>query len=667
MKIPPHADYIGHGQNHHLMRTYEPNEEMKVIEKLDCFWGGTPIPAYDLTRIAYNSTRRLTNFLPQAPYGNIAVVPATTTVSDTGLFKNILLTDGRYWYDKNNLAHEASEYMSTVVQAFEEAADRLPLRVSGEVSWVAVEIKPGLIRLLLLDPGYLDPAERQATVHIKHLPPLKAADILNNTEFAIADSQFSLTVPMGTLRIVDLISYPYVYAGNDTTIEEGSADSLRLRGIVDDPEPLSSFVWEKIEGPECTYYSADSLKLVISNAMAGEYTFRLNVEDVEGNKGFDELKLKVICTSCLTPEVSAGPDLKLRLPADTIRINGSILHDGEGLQFLSWEKISGPAIQLINDDSLNLSLSPSKNGTYQFRLVAKSLAGFLHSDTMQLILLPELNEPDTIPFITDLIQVDGIKDELWGPPLEINKLVFGYFDTESTASMLWNNESLCFFLNVEDKFLWNDSGNNWWDDDVAEVLIDAGSEECDTFDQNDFRFGFSLVDQSIFETKNRFTGIDHSLVSGTEYQQLEFCIPWNLLGVVPEINHKMGLEIRVIDDYNANFADAIEAKYGFSGQDSPMPEEFGKVVLGASLNSNTGSKFRTSGFHVYPATTQGKIQVLFEGNVDNTILYMTNALGSVVLQSGFLNSAELDISSLPSGTYIIFLKNGHDRKKVLKF
>jgi hypothetical protein len=204
MMTPPDEDYIQHGINHHRMKSYLPGEEMKVINNMDCYWGGSPVPDYDFTRYAFNSKRRMTNFLSQAPYGNIAVIPAETDISDYSQFDAMIVTDGKYWYDESGKSFTAEEYKPIVSAALEEAAEKLPIRVKGEVSWAAVQLDSTHTRVLLLDPGYLDPADVEAVIQLKERAGERAFDILSKEELFIAKNEIKITVPMGILRIIDI-------------------------------------------------------------------------------------------------------------------------------------------------------------------------------------------------------------------------------------------------------------------------------------------------------------------------------------------------------------------------------------------------------------------------------------------------------------------------------
>jgi hypothetical protein len=165
------------------------------------------VPEWDFTNYAFNSKRRMTNFIARAPYGNIAVIPDDTDMASSR-FTKFLRTDGRYWYDESGQARQPDEFKDYVISQLEEAAERLPIRVLGDVSWGALLLDSNHYRVVLIDPGYADPADRQAVIKLQISGIDKAIDILSGEELAINSDQISLTIPMGILRVIDLIKYP---------------------------------------------------------------------------------------------------------------------------------------------------------------------------------------------------------------------------------------------------------------------------------------------------------------------------------------------------------------------------------------------------------------------------------------------------------------------------
>jgi hypothetical protein len=98
MQSPPSPEYIKHGINGHNYQYPAHTPPEMVFDRLDCFWGGAPLTDYDASRYVYGLERRQCNFLAPVPLGMVAIVPADTPVAPGSRFRQILRTDGQYWY-----------------------------------------------------------------------------------------------------------------------------------------------------------------------------------------------------------------------------------------------------------------------------------------------------------------------------------------------------------------------------------------------------------------------------------------------------------------------------------------------------------------------------------------------------------------------------------------
>ena len=172
-----------------------------VFDRLDCYWAGAPLPPHDFSRYAMQLDRRMCNFLPAYPYGLVPIVPAGLPAD--GRPGRIFNTDGRYFFEQG-VRREAAEFRPTVEAALQAAAGRLPVRVLGPAHWSAVRLDPTHVRLTLIDPGYLDPAERQVEIVLQHLNAVAATDILRGESLELRGGRIAVRIPAGTLRIIDV-------------------------------------------------------------------------------------------------------------------------------------------------------------------------------------------------------------------------------------------------------------------------------------------------------------------------------------------------------------------------------------------------------------------------------------------------------------------------------
>jgi hypothetical protein len=666
IKIPPDHDYIESGTNGHNINGYAPGSPKMVFDRLDCYWGGALTPEWDFTYYAFNSKRRMTNFIAQAPYGNIAVVAENTDLEKYSRFKKLLITDGKNWFDENGVSHGPEEYKDYVIGQLEEAAGRLPIRVIGEISWSAVMIDSAHYRVVVIDPGYVDPADRQGTIKLQGIEADKAIDILSGEELTINNNEIEINIPMGILRVIDLIRYPYADAGEDIYINELPVDSVVLYGSGDNNgEPLT-YKWKQVSGPDCDLIQTDSATLIVKNIKEGNYSFRLTVTDNEGDHDSDDVNLFATCVSCNTPEVDAGYDRSLRLPKDTIILNGTILFEGNGIHKLRWTILSGPEGILQSNETLTAVLSDMEPGTFIIGFTATSNAGYSNTDTVQIIVLEALPVPDTIFRNTQSIQIDGLKEESWcGTDFEIDSMIHGYFDTYSSASFLWDDTCLYVHIEIEDKFLMNDSGEDWWDDDAVEIFIDAENSKSSTYDENDFHFVFRLHNTEMMELiHNQVDNIEYELIQEGDRFFLEIAFPWSLLNTTPETGKLIGLEIRVRDDYDGLFYDAIEALFGYTIELTPKPDQYGILALGEACMevSIMNNKF-FSELVAYPNPTKSILRV--SGLKEKKTSFILNdTWGRAMIQGELSKKDEIELSSLSKGIYFLSLSNGQETRTI---
>ena len=201
MRSPPSSEYINHGINGHNYRYPRDEHPPMVFDRLDCYWAGAPLLSHDFSRYAMRIDRRMCNYLPANPYGLVPIVPAETPAG--GGLDRVFVTDGRYFYDGSD-RRTAAEFQPVVESALQEASARLPVRVAGEVHWSVVRLDPKHVRVTLIDPGYLNPSDREAEIVLQHLDGIACVDILTNESQAIAGGRIKVGVPVGTLRILDV-------------------------------------------------------------------------------------------------------------------------------------------------------------------------------------------------------------------------------------------------------------------------------------------------------------------------------------------------------------------------------------------------------------------------------------------------------------------------------
>ncbi len=198
----PSKDFIKNGTDGHKYNFPVDKQTELVFGHLNPYWAGSSIDTFDYSYYAFNVIRRMTNFIPETPYGMPTIIPSDTKIG--GRIRQIIPTDGQYFFDQSGKQFSAKEYQPIVEKALKDAAERLPILVKGSVHWSAVKLDEKHIRITLIDPGYLDPAERIAEIKLQNVKGISCTDILSTKTLPIKYGIKKLNIPAGICRIVDV-------------------------------------------------------------------------------------------------------------------------------------------------------------------------------------------------------------------------------------------------------------------------------------------------------------------------------------------------------------------------------------------------------------------------------------------------------------------------------
>lgn len=89
-------------------------------------------------------------------------------------------------------------------EEFEQAAEDLPFRMIGHAFLQTVRTAPDQYRLYLVDPGWVDPQEREVEVKLQLPETFRARDLLSGEEISIDTQTIAITVPAGLFRILEV-------------------------------------------------------------------------------------------------------------------------------------------------------------------------------------------------------------------------------------------------------------------------------------------------------------------------------------------------------------------------------------------------------------------------------------------------------------------------------
>jgi hypothetical protein len=202
----PSERFLSTVANGHALQRFAPADLAPApFSRLDCYWGMAPTRAYDVSAFIYNRTRQFDNTIPRTPFGFVGLLAGSAPSGSGTPWTATWITDG----DKLGKAgrpfalEAARDAMRADLQA---GAQKFPFRVEGEVFWQLVSQGPGQFLLYLIDPGYLDPADRSVMIRAQTPGVWQATDRLTRQALGVVDQGLALPVPAGTLRLVEIRS-----------------------------------------------------------------------------------------------------------------------------------------------------------------------------------------------------------------------------------------------------------------------------------------------------------------------------------------------------------------------------------------------------------------------------------------------------------------------------
>ncbi|MEN6363428.1 MAG: hypothetical protein ABFC90_12440 [Bacteroidales bacterium] len=198
------------------------DENHFVFSRMNGSWPGAPINEWDFSRYAAGAKERRLNFLPSYKNGMVLITPpqkgvfadkkavrGALTYYLNPIYKNIMkeyYTDGKYYYSADGKQKfDAKLYYKTIENDIEEGANKLPLTVTGDVAWVVAQTSTTHLRLTIIDGGYINPSDKNATVIFHTVQPIKMTDLLDGKSFDISNStNVKVDISCGMFRFIDI-------------------------------------------------------------------------------------------------------------------------------------------------------------------------------------------------------------------------------------------------------------------------------------------------------------------------------------------------------------------------------------------------------------------------------------------------------------------------------
>jgi gliding motility-associated-like protein len=187
---------------------------------------------------------------------------------------------------------------------------------------------------------------------------------------------------------------PVVSAGADVNLLDPESTSALDGNASDTDGSVASIEWTQVAGAASTISNPNALFAQVNGLVIGAYRFRLTVTDDDGATAFDEVEIVINpANTNQAPAANAGTDKSVKLPVNSITLNG-IGTDADGtIASFSWLKLSGPSATLNGATTADLAITSMAEGTYQFQLTVTDDDGASTADMVTVVVLPAaLNE-----------------------------------------------------------------------------------------------------------------------------------------------------------------------------------------------------------------------------------------------------------------------------------
>ncbi len=207
LEVRPSSErFARHGTNGHNLERWNvdgSDTSPWAFDRLDCYWGMAPLPPTDVSTYLWGRTRRDASHLATTtPHGFVALAPGGIT-SKHGPWQTVWSTDGDS-LSKDGRNYSLPDARTAILADLAEAEQGMPFHVEGSVNHQVAEPAPGHYSITLIDPGWVDPAER--TVHLGTRLPGNwiVTDRLTGEHLGTLASPLEVRVPAGAFRLLEV-------------------------------------------------------------------------------------------------------------------------------------------------------------------------------------------------------------------------------------------------------------------------------------------------------------------------------------------------------------------------------------------------------------------------------------------------------------------------------
>lgn len=208
-------------------------------------------------------------------------------------------------------------------------------------------------------------------------------------QLEVKDDQGALSSDIVTLSITEKPNaLPMVNAGSDKIIILPETE-VTITGTASDQDgSVIAVEWSQVNGPlNARIDSPNSLETRIKDLdNTGTYEFMLKVTDDQNGISFDNVKVIVNDANNNLPIANAGNDITIKLPTNSVTINGSGTDSDGSIIAYQWKQVSGPSSASLSGQNGNvLTASNLTEGNYTFQLSVTDNKNAMGTDSVNVM------------------------------------------------------------------------------------------------------------------------------------------------------------------------------------------------------------------------------------------------------------------------------------------
>jgi lambda-carrageenase len=204
---PPHK-WLMDAHNGHRPELWSHDEELlnAVLPNNGVPWGNTNTQDHALQKVLFHKEKQFGYNIPATPYGIVAFLPSMADTSAIPQVKEWWHTDGIYIWKNESEKFTGDKAARMLADEFKRAKEDLLFSYVGDDIFLqTIELSANKYRLYLIDPGWIDPMNRNVEIFHRDKSIKKVTDLISRQEVHFENpNQFSVNVPAGAFRIIEV-------------------------------------------------------------------------------------------------------------------------------------------------------------------------------------------------------------------------------------------------------------------------------------------------------------------------------------------------------------------------------------------------------------------------------------------------------------------------------